>query len=423
MHCLCTHYRAVTPLLLCSLVFCVYAGNLAGQQDEMPATEKYQKLKEGKAAKKETIRFEGLDEKKYKDLRENVSGIVVNDEILVIGADEKASIQVLEKIEGDGNKKVYKVTEDITLDKDPKKDEIDIEALAADDDRLFVVGSHSAKRKRVMSLDDLKKAQEEEPEKFGKPGDARHCKENGDQDESKDPEKNPGCWKWNRKRLTETKPEPDRKRLLVLETEKNGKPKAETVQDLPLADIIAQHDVLAGFSEIPSKENGVDIEGLAVDGDKLYVGFRGPVLRGPYAVVLVVKWEEREGKYALKPKYKTRYLDLDGRGIRGMSTIDDRDLRNRIDGDVLVLAGPVGDAPTGWVIYSWDGKDSIPGLGRGAADDHVKALCRIPPPKKFPLAKAEGVAVLPSKDEDKIGFMIVYDSAEDGAPTVFTCPI
>ncbi len=423
MRCLHFYRHACLPVLFFSMGVCSYAGNLAAEQYEMPGTEKYQKLQEAKPVKQEKIEFKGLDEAKYKGLRKNVSGIVGNDEILVIGADEKASIQVLKKTDWDGEKKVYKVTEDITLEDASEKSEVDIEALASDGNRLFVIGSHSTKRKRVKSLEDLKEAQKQDPDKFGKVGDASHCKKTSDEGKNEDPEKNPGCWKWNRNRLKKTEPEPNRKRLFVLETEKNGKPKADTIQALPLADVIAQHQVLSGFLEIPSKENGVDIEGLAVDGDKLYVGFRGPVVRGPFAVVLVTKWEKKDEKYELKSKHKTRYLNLDGRGIRGMSTVVDKDVRKRFGGDVLVLAGPVGDAPTGWVVYSWDGKDSIPGLGRGAADEHTKAICRIPPPKDYPLAKAEGVMVLPSPVKDDIQFLIVYDSAPDGAPTVFRCSI
>ena len=40
--------------------------------------------------------------------------------------------------------------------------------------------------------------------------------------------------------------------------------------------MIAKSDVLAPFTRLPAKENGVDIEGIAVRDDLLYVGFRGP---------------------------------------------------------------------------------------------------------------------------------------------------
>ena len=36
---------------------------------------------------------------------------------------------------------------------------------------------------------------------------------------------------------------------------------------------------------IPSKDNGFDVEGLAVSGDRVFLGLRGPVLRGWAMVV------------------------------------------------------------------------------------------------------------------------------------------
>ena len=61
-----------------------------------------------------------------------------------------------------------------------------------------------------------------------------------------------------------------------------GAPGAENLLDLLRADT---H--LAPFLAIPARDNGIDVQGLAVVGDRLYVGLRGPVLRG-WAVVLEV---------------------------------------------------------------------------------------------------------------------------------------
>jgi hypothetical protein len=86
---------------------------------------------------------------------------------------------------------------------------------------------------------------------------------------------------------------------------------------------------------IPAKENGFDVEGLAIVGDRVVVGLRGPVL-GRYACLVSIQFKEA-GKRFLKPKringarYKLHALDLGGFGIR--------DLLVRGD-DLLVLAGP-----------------------------------------------------------------------------------
>ena len=44
---------------------------------------------------------------------------------------------------------------------------------------------------------------------------------------------------------------------------------------------------------LPSKDNGLDIEGLAVLGNRVYLGLRGPVLRGR-AIILELELEESE---------------------------------------------------------------------------------------------------------------------------------
>ena len=52
-----------------------------------------------------------------------------------------------------------------------------------------------------------------------------------------------------------------------------------------LATVIADDEHFAPFAGIPGKDNGLDIEGLAVTDDRVYLGLRGPVLRG-WACVL-----------------------------------------------------------------------------------------------------------------------------------------
>jgi hypothetical protein len=51
-----------------------------------------------------------------------------------------------------------------------------------------------------------------------------------------------------------------------------------------LADLLSGDEHLAPLLVIPSKDNGLDVEGLAAHGESPFVGLRGPVLRG-WAVV------------------------------------------------------------------------------------------------------------------------------------------
>jgi hypothetical protein len=51
---------------------------------------------------------------------------------------------------------------------------------------------------------------------------------------------------------------------------------------------------LAPFMDIPGKDNGFDIEGLAIAGERVFIGLRGPVLRG-WATILEVAFNPDAG--------------------------------------------------------------------------------------------------------------------------------
>lgn len=65
------------------------------------------------------------------------------------------------------------------------------------------------------------------------------------------------------------------------------------------------------YMAIPGKDNGFDIEGLAVDGRRLLLGLRGPVLRG-WSALLEIAVEARADDLRLVP--------LDDRGRSSAST-------------------------------------------------------------------------------------------------------
>jgi len=328
----------------------------------------------------------------------NISGIAMSKdrELLVVGADEESAVQILLR-EDDGK---YKL---IDNGNHPlargNETEIDIEGIARDGKRFWVIGSHSLKRKSVKGPEKLKTKDEKKREK-GK----RLARD------------------YNHERMATVVPEPTREWLYVLKIKDNGKVDKDSIARASLRTIFANHPILSPFRAIPSKENGIDIEGLALipDADdkkkaKLLVGLRGPVLRGPHAVVLVVDAERKKSELELELD-DTLYLPLGGRGIRGLSRLDD-------DGkDFLVLAGPVGDAPVSYMIYQWNGKDGIPEIDDLDAAESLRPLCGIPQPAGATGAKAEGIHVL-KQDNGKVHFVIVYDSAEDGGATEFACDL
>jgi hypothetical protein len=105
---------------------------------------------------------------------------------------------------------------------------------------------------------------------------------------------------------------------------------------------------------MPSKENGLDVEGLAAVGPRLFLGLRGPVLRG-MAVILEVEPRPCEAPPRAAPlarigpdgrRYRKHFLDLCGLGVRDLC----------VDGDdLLILAGPTMTLDGRCVVFRWPG--------------------------------------------------------------------
>ncbi|HEY0406308.1 MAG TPA: DUF3616 domain-containing protein [Pyrinomonadaceae bacterium] len=160
---------------------------------------------------------------------------------------------------------------------------------------------------------------------------------------------------------------------------------------------------LAKFLDVPGKDNGLDIEGLAVAGDKVFLGLRGPVLRG-WAVILELSIETSDpSRLTLKDfgqngrLYRKHFLDMDGLGVRELC----------LDGeDLLILAGPTMnlDGPT--TLYRWRGAIT-------ATDETLvrgKLLERV---LEIPFGKgkdhAEGLTIVPGAEQPR-QLLVVYDS-------------
>jgi hypothetical protein len=95
------------------------------------------------------------------------------------------------------------------------------------------------------------------------------------------------------------------------------------------------------FLGIPSKENGLDIEGITVtESGGVFLGLRGPVVGGR-AVILEAK---AGGIFTPNVNFATHFVDLEGLGVRDLTHDDD---------DILILAGPVGGLNGPFRIYHW----------------------------------------------------------------------
>jgi hypothetical protein len=162
---------------------------------------------------------------------------------------------------------------------------------------------------------------------------------------------------------------------------------------------------LAPFLEIPAKENGFNIEGLAVRGDRAWLGLRGPVIGG-WAVVLGIS-PVGDNELELVPVerkrriYEKHFLDLRGLGLRDLAADGD---------DLLLLAGPTMQLDGDAAVFRWPGalatrgdsvveRSDLPKLldlpyGRGEQED---------------LDHPEGLAVL-RHEHDHSTFLVVYDA-------------
>jgi len=272
---------------------------------------------------------------------DDISGVTAVGEFLVIVSDEAKNptvVQVLKK-EGAG----YRTFTNVEL---PVEGEADLEAVAADRNVIYVTGSHAWTRK----IDDAA---------------------------IKAPER-----------------KKSREQFFRFELSATGEP-GPVEGPKSLRPALKADPVLNGFLEIASKENGIDIEGLAVKDGQMYFGFRGPVLRDGWVPVLVTTWENAE-------TIDVRYVQLDGRGIRDIAAVET---------GFLILAGPVGDGDTSYRVYYWSGADQLTG-GLAAKPQRMAELSDLGE------GKPEGLAVLSAQGR-KYRVLIVFDGLPRGEATAW----
>ena len=280
----------------------------------------------------------------------DLSAVAALGDWLILGSDEGSRVQVLERAGAPG---AYRVRGEIALL--ARDVELDIEAIATHGNLVYVVGSHSLKRKKL--------------------GPGRSYQD-------------------NLARLRNVVDEPERAWILRFSLDPAGATLASPIEKISLREAIESDEILARFARIPGKENGIDIEGLAVDGETLYVGFRSPVLRHGLVPILVTSFED-------PLHYSLRFVDLGGRGVRDMV---------KVDGGFLILAGPAGELEAPYELYLWNGADGVPGKDR--RPEPPEPLGRVPLPDG---AKAEGLALIDS-DGACWSVLVVYDGAPRGSP-------
>jgi hypothetical protein len=335
---------------------------------------------------------------KKKKLRDGLSGVVLIGNTLWVANDEMISLERL-TMQGQGDDRTYQYGDHTQFElaqylelpmprpSDPQDiAEADIEGLDYSDGYLWLVGSHSLKRKKP---DEEESVQE------------------------------------NFKRLAQVSRDGNRfllARIPVLAEDGTYTLAKEVTQDgkkrtaarlhgndrrSDLSDALAQDEHLHAFLAIPGKDNGFDIEGLAVVGDRIFMGLRGPVLRG-WAVILEVELQEDEGNAsALKltkigpdaRPYRKHFLPLGGLGIRDLCVRGP---------DLLILAGPTMDLDGPVTIFHWLGGAQPEGESLVVAD-RLAMVMAVPYGQgtNTGMDHAEGMTLFGT---DASAVLIVYDS-------------
>ena len=263
------------------------------------------------------------------------------------------------------------------LDLADPDEEADLEGLAAADGWLWVVGSHARTRPKPQKAKD-------------------ECIDLGALADLKD-----------------TRPRCLLARLPLVEdggalkpVAADGKRKAglleQTKHGNALAKALRKDPLLGPFTRLPAKEGGLDIEGIAVCGERVALGLRGPVIAGHAMLLEMAVEAKRSGKLKLTRAPVKRLLAMEGLGIRDLKKCGD---------DLLILAGPTTGLDGPCALYRW----------RGWAGDPPRDSTRVRlhrPDRLFDIPFGRGVdhpegLALWGDGGDARQILVIYDSPSD----------
>ncbi len=330
------------------------------------------------------LRFQTTDE----DVHGELSAMALTpDGSLWVGSDELRSVERLSPLEPFvyGEQRTFHLSDYVELFN--HDGEVDIEGMDYNDGYLWLTGSHSFKRKKSKAD---KKMDREAIE-----------------------------------RLAEVGPELNRYLLaripvfageLVKQAAHPDNPDhtlhAGSLQKLgdhnELIDALRDDKHLGPFLgfALPNKENGFDIEGLAAFGNRLFLGLRGPVLRG-WALILEIEVEElTPGVLTLKPvgpdrqRYKKHFVHLNGLGIRELCLHHE---------SLLILAGPTMDLEGAMKVFRLPGILNLESESISQQGDDLDLLFDLP----FTIGSdhAEGMALYSCLGQPE-SLLLVYDSPD-----------
>lgn len=331
-----------------------------------------------------------------RDIRESLSAVVQTGPHLWLGCDETATLERVTRREDGryGDHRTYRI-EDVLDLPGGGKGEVDVEGLAWAPPYLWIVGSHGRKRGKAKPEEGVKKA-------FAELADV-------DQDENRyllariPLEEDPLGGGLVPRRAC---PDPRDPSATLTAARLKGKG-----QQSALMRAIGDDEHLRRYLKVPGKDNGFDVEGLAAAQGRLFLGLRGPVIRG-WAVVLEVQPAKTSRPERLRLKrigpdgrrYRKHFLDLDGLGVREITADGD---------DLLVLAGPTMAVRAPATLFRWRGAakleaDSITGR------DQLEHLLDLPHDVDGGEDHPEGICCLENGGSGETEVLVVYDSGGPG---------
>jgi hypothetical protein len=336
-------------------------------------------------------------------VQSNLSGAAFTGDWLWVAGDEACGIDRLRRLNPLGQEALrfgdvrdFPLADLLNLPGEPN-DEADLEGMAVAEGYLWVVGSHGLKRKNA------------------KP----------DRDNAE-----------NAKRLAKTSLDGNRRLLacLPIEVDANGEPclvrqtqdgrqalrlKGDAQTNL-LTRTLADDQHFGPYMAIPGKDNGFDIEGLAVDGSRLFIGLRGPVLRG-WSALLEIAVEARADQLRLVPLddsgvlIRKHFLQLDGLGVRDLHFSGD---------DLYILAGPTMVLNGEIRVFKWPAAKPLLAANREPVRFESALTESVSLPHGRGTNRAEAICDLPPElSGGKPSWLVLYDAPgadrKDGDHTVF----
>ncbi len=270
-------------------------------------------------------------------VRVDISAITrTPDGYLWVASDEVMTIERLsETAPGEyGDHQQYAVADYVDLQ--DTCSEIDIEGMDFSDGYLWLIGSHSTKRKGLKGKDAARNVR-------------RLLKIETD------------CNRYLLVRIPIVNGVPVKHDLLTgrmaacLPSRQNGLGQAGAGQkgrvQSELTEALWQDEHIGLFLQmgLPAKENGFDIEALAVRGDQMFLGLRGPVIGGMAIVLEVSLKAKKSGSLKLKAlknkqRYRKHFVDLNGLGIRDLCFQGE---------DLIILTGPTMPVACAMQVFRW----------------------------------------------------------------------